>query len=76
MMNRRLQTFVFKVKLRRYAVVMDACGEVAVDPLYDDEVTKQELSKALNDVAAGQNRLAGGLFTTRTRPRLNSCSSS
>jgi hypothetical protein len=24
--------------LRRYNLVMEACGEVAVDPLYDDEV--------------------------------------
>jgi hypothetical protein len=37
---------------------MENAGEVQVDPQYDDEVTKQELSKALNDVAAGQNRLA------------------
>ena len=39
-------------------MIMENAGEVQVDPLYDDEVTKQELSKALNDVAAGQNRLA------------------
>ena len=39
-------------------LIMTNAGEVQVDPLYDDEVTKQELSKALNDVAAGQNRLA------------------
>lgn len=39
-------------------MIMEKAGTVQVDPLYDDEVTKAELSQALNDVVAGQNRLA------------------
>ena len=39
-------------------LIMENAGEIQVDALYDPEVTKVELSKALNEVRAGQNRLA------------------